>query len=165
MEGKQSCNLQCALCCVPHTRGQQSIDSARARSTFSFIHFIRSFVFFVLEKKKNNSFAASAGDDAFAEWIGAFLFAVNVQRSASVHIEFIFKRPQRHRFVHWITIVSSIYVNWRLNWNFIFVVVVGDSMRMVCDILDSNPYLFHHRPWPRLAFRRFQPDFRTLKMQ
>lgn len=45
-----------------------------------------------------------------------------------------------HRFVPWITIVSSIYVNWRLNWNFFPFVVVG-----VCVCAVAANCLRHSR--------------------
>lgn len=114
--------------------GQQSIDSARAHTHITFFffsfssHFDRSFalVFLFFRLK----FFCSICWQRCVRWMNwrfSFLwFSVNMYRvhtavySHRIHLQW----PQSHRFVHWITIVSSIYVNWRLNWNFFFALLL-----------------------------------------
>lgn len=137
-----------------HEANSQSIARARAFSIFFFL-FIR------FDSSVRSSFSEIllqhllAKMRCSAEWIGAFIFSsVNVRSSGLFTSNSSSVRwPQSHRLVHWIMIVSSIYVNWRLNWNSFFVrcrwrvcvcavCICRRQRELFCDILDSYTHIY-----------------------
>lgn len=138
--GDAKCTMYTMCVCV-HMRGQQSIDSARARNIF---HFVRLFFFL----KFFCSICCSVM--SFSEWIGAFLSFFFLffccQQAASgwfIHIEFIFNGTQQLQVCLLDNDrIECIYVNWRLDWNFFCILwllfLSFFFCAAFCKFLDSN---------------------------